>query len=117
MQAKYQKRPLTKDFDTHGFGALILLEKRMGNCKEENEFLTYMLRSVGIPSGIDNLMQNPEYTFRNHYWSYVRTIEGHSHQPNKLIHCQSVVYNSIPFSPSFFRTGSVFLLLLPFINQ
>jgi len=67
---------VTTDLDTQGFGALILLQKRYGNCKEQAEFITYMLRSVGIPSGIDIILQNPAYGTQAHFWNYTHNTAG-----------------------------------------
>ena len=62
--------------ETQGFGALIMLSKRFGNCKEQAEFITYVMRSLGIPSGIDIIVQNPDNANRVHYWNYIRNMEG-----------------------------------------
>lgn len=64
------------EFQSQGFGALILLEKRYGNCKEIAEFVAYMLRSLGIPSGIDIMVQQPDKMAQTHFWNYTRDITG-----------------------------------------
>ena len=65
------------NFGCHGLGASTLLQKRYGNCKEQAEYITYVLRSVGIPSGINMVIQNPDdYLIRNHLWNYTRNISG-----------------------------------------
>ena len=68
----------SSDFYTNGFGALILLHKRYGGCKEQAELITYILRSVGIPSGIDQMIQHPNQMHVAHYWNYTHTIEGNN---------------------------------------
>jgi hypothetical protein len=40
------------------------------------ELVAYMLRAVGIPSGIDQMIQHPNHINRNHYWNYTHTIDG-----------------------------------------
>ena len=64
------------NWQTQGFGASILLQKRFGNCKEQAEFVAYTLRSVGIPSGIDIYIQSPIHIHPSHFWNYTRNIEG-----------------------------------------
>jgi len=57
-------------FQSHGFGASILLERKYGNCKELAEYIAFALRSVGIPSGIDCYIQCPNYSNISHFWNY-----------------------------------------------
>ena len=58
------------NFNGNGLGASMLLHKRFGNCKEQAEFITYMFRSVGIPAGIEMVIQNPDdYFVRQHIWN------------------------------------------------
>ena len=64
------------NMDSQGFGASIMLEKRFGTCKEIAEFITYVLRSLGIPSGIDGYVQNPINTQRAHFWNYMHNTKG-----------------------------------------
>jgi len=60
-----------------GIGASFLLEKRYGSCREQAEFITYVLRSVGIPSGIDVLIQDPvSRSGTQHAWNYTRNNTG-----------------------------------------
>lgn len=64
--------------NSQGFGASILLQKRYGNCKEQADYITYALRSVGIPSGIDFYIHDPVYDTSMHFWNFTRNIEGKS---------------------------------------
>jgi len=64
------------DFDTPGLGASIILEKRYGSCKELTEYVAYMLRSVGIPSGINTIIQAPDKLTQRHFWNYLRDNGG-----------------------------------------
>jgi len=65
------------NFFSEGFGALTLLQKKYGNCKEQTEFIAYILRSLGIPSGIDILIQHPQHLIDRHYWNYTHSVDGH----------------------------------------
>lgn len=51
--------------------ALFLLDKRMGSCAEYSKFMTYVMRALGIPGGIDMIVQNPDSFYRAHFWNYV----------------------------------------------
>lgn len=64
------------EFVAHGFGATALLHAMYGTCKEQAELVAYMLRSVGIPAGIDIVIQIPNNLMRKHYWNYTHTKEG-----------------------------------------
>ena len=59
-----------------GIGALTLLRSRYGNCKDQAEFMMYVMRSVGLPVGMDVIVQNPNNSFRGHFWNYVRNRDG-----------------------------------------
>lgn len=56
-------------------GALYLWKNRIGNCWNRTYFTTYLLRSVGIPCGIDYLKQAPR-SAANHCWSFVADTTG-----------------------------------------
>ena len=64
------------DLQSGGFGADALLRTRYGACKEQAELVAYMLRSVGIPSGIDLMIQHPNHLNQRHYWNYAYTLDG-----------------------------------------
>jgi len=59
-----------------GFGPLMLLQKRYGTCQEVAEFVAYVLRSLGIPSGIDQTIQQPDQIVNSHFWNYIHTLDG-----------------------------------------
>lgn len=59
----------------YDLGALYLWKNRIGNCWNRTYFTTYLLRSVGIPSGIDYLKQAPR-SAANHCWSFVADTTG-----------------------------------------
>ena len=65
------------EFFPHGLGANALLHSRYGTCKEQAELVAYMLRSVGIPAGIDLMIQHPNHINQKHYWNYTHTVDGH----------------------------------------
>ncbi|GAB6008839.1 hypothetical protein [Dysgonomonas reticulitermitis] len=52
-------------------GAKTLLESRYGNCMDRCDLVVYAMRSVGIPCGIDFLMQSPEKKNPKHFWNYM----------------------------------------------
>jgi len=64
------------DFNANGFGASILLYSRFGTCKEQAEFIAYILRALGIPSGIDITIHQPDNINPSHFWNYTRNNEG-----------------------------------------
>ena len=53
-------------------GALTLLEHRFGDCHDRCDLAVYAMRSVGIPCGIDFIIQAPEKRNPHHYWNYMR---------------------------------------------
>ncbi len=53
------------------FGPLHLIDCRLGDCQLLSAYITYALRSVGIPAGIDCLLQNPHLNSR-HYWNFLK---------------------------------------------
>ncbi len=55
-----------------------LLKYRFGNCGEYAQFATYVMRALGIPGGIDIILQNPDDSYRFHYWNYVKDKDGKS---------------------------------------
>jgi hypothetical protein len=52
---------------TPHLGALTLL-KMYGNCRDQTDMMTYVMRSVGIPCAIDMIVQNPDHSTRAHLW-------------------------------------------------
>ncbi len=59
-----------------GLGASTMLRARYGNCRDQAEFMMYVMRSVGLPVGMDIIVQNPNNSFRGHFWNYVRDADG-----------------------------------------
>lgn len=56
-------------------GAIYLWNNRIGNCWIRAYFTAYLLRSVGIPCGIDYIKQNPKGA-GHHCWSFVVDTTG-----------------------------------------
>jgi hypothetical protein len=59
-----------------GLGADAMLRARYGSCRDQAEFMMYVMRSVGLSVGMDIIVQNPNNAFRGHYWNYVRDTTG-----------------------------------------
>lgn len=59
-----------------GLGAGTVLRARYGNCRDQAEFMMYVMRSVGLPVGMDIIVQNPNNAFTGHFWNYVRDTTG-----------------------------------------
>ena len=59
-------------------GALSLQECRVGDCRPLADYTAYAFRSVGIPSGIDCILQNPDMLYRQHFWNYMKLPSGES---------------------------------------
>ena len=64
------------DWMTPNLGALTLLDLRYGTCQEQADMLTYVMRSLGIPGGIDMMVQRPDKMARQHWWNYMRDTNG-----------------------------------------
>ncbi len=64
------------DFNLPHLGAAFLLEKRVGKCQDACDFMIYVLRSLGIPVGVDYYAYCPE-TRTGHTWNVVREPDGH----------------------------------------
>lgn len=56
-------------------GALTLLDGRYGQCIDRCDLALYAMRALGIPAGIDMIVQNPDRKYAAHYWNYF-THEG-----------------------------------------
>jgi hypothetical protein len=59
-------------------GAQTLLECRIGDCRLIANYATYVFRSVGLPAGIDCILQNPDMMYKQHYWNYMKDSSGRS---------------------------------------
>lgn len=66
----YQKNPIP------AMGANVLLNNRIGSCKDRADFMCYVMRSVGIPGGYDFFLQNPENNTGRHFWNFVKDTLG-----------------------------------------
>jgi len=64
------------DLSTPHLGGKMLLEYRVGNCREYSDFALYAMRALGLCGGIDLVIQNPDYSSAYHYWNYVRDTTG-----------------------------------------
>lgn len=59
-------------------GGEILFKYRIGNCREYSDIATYAMRAVGLPGGVDLILQNPDKIHKVHYWNYVKDTTGKS---------------------------------------
>lgn len=57
-------------------GGKSLFEQRLGNCREYSDYMQYAMRAVGILGGIDMIIQNPDDSYREHFWNYVTDSTG-----------------------------------------
>ena len=57
---------------------LFLLDKRMGSCAEYSIFMSCVMRSLAIPGGRDMIVQNPDQSYKAHYWNYVTDKLGNT---------------------------------------
>jgi hypothetical protein len=64
------------DWNVSNLGAVSLLTLRYGTCQEQTDMLVYVMRSVGIPTGIDMMVQHPDNLDRQHWWNYIRDNSG-----------------------------------------
>jgi hypothetical protein len=53
-------------------GAGTLFHSRLGDCRLMAGYAVYAFRSLGIPCGIDMILQNPDMPYRQHYWNYMK---------------------------------------------
>jgi hypothetical protein len=84
-------------------GARTLWECRTGDCRLLAHYAAYAFRSVGIPSGVDCILQNPDMMYKQHYWNYLKDSDGKTipfelyqtapaHQPNPIKRKKGKVY-------------------------
>jgi transglutaminase-like putative cysteine protease len=57
-------------------GGKTLFDSRVGDCKLLAHYAVYALRALGIPAGIDCILQNPNMMYQHHYWNYMRDPNG-----------------------------------------
>ncbi|MDR2040601.1 MAG: hypothetical protein LBQ60_22020 [Bacteroidales bacterium] len=59
-------------------GANSLLKCRLGGCETMAFYAVFVFRSVGIPAGIDFILQNPDMLHPQHFWNYMKDQSGRS---------------------------------------
>ena len=64
------------DFSFPHAGGVFILEHCIGTCREETDFLVYLLRALGIPVAVDRYIYSPD-TFLAHSWNVFRDTTGH----------------------------------------
>lgn len=64
------------DFSFPHAGGLFILEHGIGACREETDFMVYLLRALGIPVAVDRYIYSPD-TFLAHSWNVFRDTTGH----------------------------------------
>lgn len=52
-------------------GALNFLDNYFGNCDDRAEFAAYVMKALGLPGGIDCILQQPNRYPRGHSWNFV----------------------------------------------
>lgn len=57
-------------------GAETLFHTRLGDCRLMANYAVYAFRAVGIPCGIDMILQNPDMMYKQHYWNYMKDNSG-----------------------------------------
>lgn len=65
-----------ENFQLPHVGGEVLLNHRIGNCREYSDYALYAMRALGIPGGIDMILQNPDHMYKTHYWNYVTDTAG-----------------------------------------
>ena len=63
------------DFRYPNLGGEFLLEHAVGACREETDFMIYLLRSLGIPVASDRYIYSPD-AFLGHSWSVFKDTTG-----------------------------------------
>jgi len=56
-------------------GANYLLEQRSGSCRDRCDLAMYVMRSLGIPVGVDMVLHSPDQANR-HFWNFVLDEQG-----------------------------------------
>jgi hypothetical protein len=65
---KIEKFTDRKDFNLPHLGAQFLYYNRVGYCRDNCDFAAYVMRSLGIPVGVDKYLKSPCYRSR-HFWN------------------------------------------------
>lgn len=63
------------DFRFPHAGGLFILDYHIGTCREDTDFLTYLLRALGIPVAVDLYVYSPD-NFLGHSWNVFRDTTG-----------------------------------------
>ena len=63
------------DFSYPNLGGEYLLRHPVGACREETDFMTYLLRTVGVPVATDRYLCSPD-AFLGHSWNVFRDTTG-----------------------------------------
>ena len=75
----YRKRTYpfcyNNDFSYPNLGGEYLLRHPVGACREETDFMTYLLRTVGVPVATDRYLCSPD-AFLGHSWNVFRDTTG-----------------------------------------
>ena len=75
LRMRCEKWAYYTDFNLPRLGAMFLLNNRVGGCRESCDLTVYVLRSLGIPSGIDIYRYSPENQ-HGHLWNVVKDTTG-----------------------------------------
>jgi hypothetical protein len=57
--------------------AATLFHSRLGDCRL---MALYAFRALGIPCGVDMILQNPDKQYKQHYWNYMKDDRGVTHR-------------------------------------
>ncbi|MDR2775510.1 MAG: transglutaminase-like domain-containing protein [Tannerella sp.] len=61
-------------------GAETLFHCRLGDCRLMALYAVYAFRALGIPCGVDMILQNPDKQYEQHYWNYMKDNRGGTHR-------------------------------------
>lgn len=63
------------DFVYPNLGGEFLLQYAVGACREETDFMVYLLRSIGIPVAVDHYIYSPD-AYLGHSWNVFKDTTG-----------------------------------------
>ncbi|MDR0700747.1 MAG: hypothetical protein LBG28_16245 [Tannerella sp.] len=61
-------------------GAETLFHCRLGDCRLMSLYAVFAFRALGIPCGVDMILQNPDKQYKQHYWNYMKDNNGVTHR-------------------------------------
>lgn len=64
------------DFQYPNLGGEFLLKYAVGACREETDFMIYLLRSIGIPVAVDHYIYSPD-AYLGHSWNVFKDTTGY----------------------------------------